>query len=294
MINYLKINFMKNIKTLTCCCLVMLSTLFNSCKKDKDEALTDLVYEVAVDGNQVTFTTKTTGISNYSWDFGDGGSSTDQNPVHTYAGKGKYVPTLSATINGKVVEASTVLRIAKASPVKINDNSLADWDNVTANVITSGPKGGIFRKVKFDYDGNYIYVYFEMASAKANDDILDFYIDSDNNAATGLSSPFPDGGYDILLEGHLLTTGLDIFYHTGAQTSFTFDQQSISEAYQIGTIVETGGILKYEMRIARGKLKGLTGTGMRIGFVATKSDWSVTLGYAPDEGASSFLLDMNE
>lgn len=31
----------------------------------------------------------------YKWDFGDGGSSTDQNPVHTYEKVGEYTATLT-------------------------------------------------------------------------------------------------------------------------------------------------------------------------------------------------------
>jgi hypothetical protein len=287
---------MKNFKNNRFRLLMMITAviLLGSCKKDATPKLTDLLYDLTVDGNQVTFKTVTTGISAYRWDFGDGSSSTDGNPVHTYAGKGKYVTTLYATMNGSVTEASTVIRIAKTSPVKIDDNTLSDWDKVTTNVLTAGPQGGIFRSAKFDYDGNYIYVYAEMNSQKVNGDIFDFYIDSDNSAATGLLSAYADGGFDILLEGQLLTSGVDIFYHTGAQNSFSFAQQSISEAYRVGTITETANVLKFEMRIARGKLKGLTGTGMRIGIMATKSDWSVTLGSIPDAGASAFLLDMSE
>ncbi|WP_316817499.1 PKD domain-containing protein [Pedobacter nyackensis] len=285
-------NFKKSIFRLLMMITVVIIT--GSCKKDNTQKLTDLLYDLTVDGNEVTFKTVTTGISAYRWDFGDGSSSTEANPVHEYPGKGKYVTTLYATMNGKVVEASTVIRIAKTSPVKLDDNTLGDWDNVTANVLTAGPNGGIFRSAKFDYDGNYIYIFAEMNSKKANGDIFDFYIDADNSAATGLLSAYTDGGFDILLEGQLLTSGLDIFYHKGPQNSFTFDPQSISEAYTVGTITEAAGILKFEMRIARGKLKGLTGSGMRIGIMATKNDWSVTLGSIPDAGASAFLLDMSE
>jgi len=275
--------------------LLAISLVISSCKKDKNEILTDLLYDVSVEGNQVTFTVITGGVSNYSWDFGDGESSTEPNPVHTYPGKGKYVPTLSATVNGKQTEASTVLRISKSTPVKINDNSLADWASIT-NSIPLGTFKGVFNEVKLDYDGNYVYVYIDMTGRKANGDIFDFYIDGDNNAATGLlTGTFTKGAYDILLEGQLLTGSMDIFYHTGSdQDAFNFAPQSISEAYQVGTVTEANNSVKFEMRIARGKLKGLTGTGLRIAIQAIKNDWSVMLGSAPDDGTASYFLDMNE
>src|SRR5512136_33636 len=47
----------------------------------------------------VAFTDKSTGASprTYSWSFGDGGTSTDTNPTHTYAANGVYSVTLTVT-----------------------------------------------------------------------------------------------------------------------------------------------------------------------------------------------------
>ncbi len=288
---------MKNLKAYMFLLLIaMASSIFSSCKKDKTEIKTDLVYEIEVDGSTAIFTVKTGGVTGYKWDFGDGETSTEAKPTHTYPGKGKYVPTLTALVNGKSVEASTVLRIAKTSPVKFNDNSLDDWAAVTKDVIPLGPQKGVFNMVKLDYDGNYVYLYGEITGKRADAVIFDVYVDSDNNAATGLlTGTFTDGGYDILLEGQLLTGGLDIFYHNSTnQNAFSFAQQSIPEAYTLGTVKEEGGLVKFEVRFARGKLKGLAGSGLRIALQAIKNDWSVTLGNAPDEGTSSFFLDMGE
>ena len=47
----------------------------------------------------VQFTNQSTGdISSYSWDFGDGGASTQQNPAHTYDSAGAF--TVSLTVTG--------------------------------------------------------------------------------------------------------------------------------------------------------------------------------------------------
>jgi len=44
----------------------------------------------------VNFTNLSTGATDYLWDFGDGGTSTDVSPAHIYAGFGSYTVTLTA------------------------------------------------------------------------------------------------------------------------------------------------------------------------------------------------------
>jgi PKD repeat protein len=45
----------------------------------------------------VTFTNTSTNADSYLWEFGDGNTSTEANPVHTYAGAGVYTVRLTAT-----------------------------------------------------------------------------------------------------------------------------------------------------------------------------------------------------
>jgi len=267
---------------------------FSSCKKDSAEPQPFVFYSVSVDGATVTFTNKSEGTTSYKWDFGDGTTSTDESPVHTYPGKGKYVPTLYATTaDGVTGEASTVLHIAKTSGIKLDDNTLSDWDTVTHNVVAGA---GTFTLAKFDYNSENVYFYFEMNTKESNGEIYDFYIDADNDATTGYTTgSFTGGGYDVLLEGTMLDGWFDPFYHSGSdQNAFSFEYQSISEFYEIGTVQQTGNTLKIEGRLKRAKLKGLTGKGLKIGITATKNDWSATVGTLPPEGSDAFYLDMSE
>ncbi|MFC6102360.1 PKD domain-containing protein [Olivibacter domesticus] len=278
------------------CSIGLIIMLFQACKDDFKLPAIDVLYELEVSGNQVKFNNSTVGGSSYRWEFGDGETSIEENPTHIYPGKGKYVATLYVTAgNGEIVEGSTVIRISKSSPIKMDDNSLADWDTITANIIQPGNAGGIIEEIKLDYDGNYIYLYGSLATKVANEDIFDFYIDSDDNIATGLlTGTFTEGAYDILLEGPILSGNMDIFYHTGEQSDFSFDTQSISEAYSLGTVAENAKGVRFEMRIDRTKLKNLTGKGMRLGINVVKNDWSASIGFAPAEGDPAFYLNMED
>ncbi len=62
------------------------------------------------DGPVATFTNTSTNAISYSWDFGDGNTSTETNPIHTYANDGTYTVVLTATNNcGTVTTTQTVV-----------------------------------------------------------------------------------------------------------------------------------------------------------------------------------------
>ena len=284
---------------LTILIVALIATInFTSCKKDSAAPGPFIFYTVSVDGATVTFKNESKGASNYEWDFGDGTTSTKENPVHTYPGKGKYVPTLYATSSSGVKgEASTVLQIAKTTAIKMDDKTLSDWDTVVNNVVLAGPKSGNFIKAKYDYDGNYIYVYFEQNTTKAQGNIYDLYIDADNNITTGLiTGDIPNGAYDVLLEGTIFDGWVDPYYFIGAdQQNFgNYKYQSINEFYKMGTVEQSGSVQKFEFAISRSKIKGLTGKGLRIGVQVAANDWSAIIGYSPDLGSDPFFLDMSE
>ncbi|MHA4811441.1 PKD domain-containing protein [Flavitalea flava] len=290
--------FTPGLLILASACLLY-SCMFFSCKKTSSTPASDIFYSTTIDGYTVSFTNQTTGATSYKWDFGDGTSSAEASPVHIYPGKGKYVPTLYATNKAGLTDSgSTVIHISKASAVSLTDNTLTDWDTVTNNMIISGPGGGNFIKAKFDYNSNYLYCYFEMNATVAQGNIFDFYFDADNNTATGYNSwMFNNAGNDVVLEGSLFAGGwMNVFYFAGGsdQGSWTWNTMNITNFYQIGTIVQDGPVLKFEMSLTRAKLQGFLGTGIRIGVSSTKDDWSETIGTIPDQTTPAFSLDMSE
>lgn len=53
-------------------------------------------FSFVVDGGEVTFTNLSSNADSYSWDFGNGDSSTEESPVYTYTSSGTYTVELSA------------------------------------------------------------------------------------------------------------------------------------------------------------------------------------------------------
>ena len=73
-------------------------------------------------GDSVIFDNISSNYENFFWDFGDGNSSTDYSPVHTYLSGGSYDVTLvSSTNNGCVVDTVTSTIII-AIPSALNEN----------------------------------------------------------------------------------------------------------------------------------------------------------------------------
>ncbi|MFP5245832.1 MAG: PKD domain-containing protein [Thermoanaerobaculia bacterium] len=78
-------------------------------------------------GQAVQFTDQSTGApSGWSWDFGDGTSSNEQNPSKTYAAQGTYVVTLTAQRAG--VSSTTTRTIVVSNDVPTTPTVVAAFD----------------------------------------------------------------------------------------------------------------------------------------------------------------------
>lgn len=80
---------------------------------------------------KVQFTDKSTGTpKSWKWNFGDGTTSTLQNPTHTYSKAGTYTVTLTVTLNnGEVLKATHIITVKS---------------DLKAPTVNSNPTGGVF------------------------------------------------------------------------------------------------------------------------------------------------------
>lgn len=94
---------------------------FFSCKKESSdlEVLASFAYQAdSIDFKKVAFTNWSKNYTNLSWDFGDNsGSSTEENPVHSYTDLGEYNVTLTATwLEGGETTDSYTVKVTVSDP----------------------------------------------------------------------------------------------------------------------------------------------------------------------------------
>ncbi len=72
----------------------------------------------AIIGEVITFTNTSQNATSFAWDFGDGNSSTEENPTHSYSSTGTFTITLTA--NGEEGSRSKTKFITIVNPVFLN------------------------------------------------------------------------------------------------------------------------------------------------------------------------------
>lgn len=99
-----------------------------------DAGAPESVFDFTANDLELTFdssaSTDDVGIVSYAWDFGDGNTSTDTNPVHLFAAAGNYTVSLTVTDGDGLSDTSTqdifVGEVANEAPVAV----------ITTNLIT--------------------------------------------------------------------------------------------------------------------------------------------------------------
>jgi hypothetical protein len=263
---------------------VMMVAGLTSCKKPVPVA----DFTVTVDGLVATFTNASTDATTYVWDFGDGQTSTEASPVHTYADYGLYSVELTATGEGGEGTVTKDVELVFI-PAMTMDGDLTKWASIP--VFVSGD-GGTIKSVKLNHDAKYLYVYVEGTEALRG--FFDVYIDADNNTETGASTwIYPMGaGADYLLEGFIADVADgDLFLDDPATTDWSWIPAIAagSNFIKASTLKTVTGGKAIEFSLMR-EMATQLGTTINIGFVDVAEDWSMQGGLPVIGGETSKLL----
>ena len=165
------------------------------CKK-VDPPTADFIYDIDV--LTVTFDNLSSGADSYEWDFGDGNTSTEENPVHTYTDGGDYTVSLKATNEGGSDSFSDNFTLTK--PGAIIDGSFDDWAEYSAVYTDPDALNGTLKEFKFASDAAFLYFYVKGTSEIGP--AIQIYFNKDNDTATGWDywGGYQGPGLEYLLE----------------------------------------------------------------------------------------------
>lgn len=135
---------MKNINLKSVFSLLIVSVLMFSCGKDEPDVtppasspIASFQFEISSSNFlEVVFDNFSQNATSYTWDFGDGNSSTSENPTHTYAAGGTYTVALTAS-NGtesRTFEDDVVLEDPSAVALALHGGSTKVW-KLSRNIV---------------------------------------------------------------------------------------------------------------------------------------------------------------
>ena len=116
---------------------IVMTMLMFACKKDEAVvAAPQADFEVVGDfivGHQLQFKNSSKDATKYSWDFGDGATSSDQNPTHTYSITGYKTVTLKAINDGGESTKKRYITVVAANNTPVVGAPIAAFTVSTAN-----------------------------------------------------------------------------------------------------------------------------------------------------------------
>jgi parallel beta-helix repeat protein len=114
-------------------------------------------FNYTIDSNplHVQFNDTSNNATSWKWNFGDGTTSTKQNPTHTYSKSGQYKVTLVATLaNGETLTAAQVLTISDITPPTVTISPNGGKFNTTQTVTLNSSDDSNKLTVYYTTDGS--------------------------------------------------------------------------------------------------------------------------------------------
>ena len=285
--------------------LIAFMAIFATSCKENGAGAPKARFTYAADGLVVTFTNVSKDAESYAWDFGDGSEiSAEANPVHTYAAAGTYKVVLTATNKaGSDKMEETLNLVAKAWSIAI-DGNFADWESLPADLLAKAEVDEnatteACHVIKFISDADYLYFYMQYDGTEDEVGVLDIFINTDGDAATGMDTwLWTPSGADILFEGGTdidTETGdelwwPDYFYSIGTGWDWdTLDPAPNAEYSAIKTLAN--GDKAIEGRIMRASIPAFN--SCELGVLVQGPGWTGEKGWLPEthvvDGAAPML-----
>ncbi len=177
---------------------------FTETKQNMITVNTSPIAEFSFSGNEYTvdFTNNSANATSYQWDFGDGSTSSENNPIHTYSTAGTYTVSLTANYlncSDVVSHEVSVPMVGISYLMEVNEPILF-YPNPT--------KGEINFTVKENISGNISISIFNTMCQQVYKSVL-IGIEENKNNSIDLTG-FPKGIYFIKIESPVLKTNQKI------------------------------------------------------------------------------------
>ncbi|MGH7973181.1 MAG: PKD domain-containing protein, partial [Limisphaerales bacterium] len=91
-------------------------------------------------------------VTNWNWDFGDGATSTAQNPSHTYSASGTFSATLTEATNGLPIAGAAVSITASSLTVALTANPTSGLEPLTVSFAADGVDSGGHSITNWNWD----------------------------------------------------------------------------------------------------------------------------------------------
>jgi len=182
----------------------------------------------------ITFTDTSIGKpTSWYWSFGDGNSSTEQNPTHTYSAAGNYTVSLTASNENSTNSTFRVIDVFKTTgpfAYVTSDNNISVIDTATEKVVDIMEIGSGLTGLAVNSEGTRVYM-----TDSNNVSVIDTNISKVIATIKGLSSPYaiaiaPDG------KKAYVTNNTGAVFENGTVYVIDTDTNTVTNTVKVGSV----------------------------------------------------------
>ncbi len=199
--------------------------------------------------------TDTEGAVNYQWDFGDGNTSTEASPNHTYAAAGPYDVTLTVTDEGDLTDAVTLqvtalepvsngfaLRINAGGPEVVHDGETFSADqNFVGGKVYVNTRAQVPPLYQTERSASPPTFSYNIPVTSGQYEITLHFAEIYHGATGGGTGGNGKRIFDVTMEGNLVLNDYDINADVGSQTVVTKTFQTTVEDGMLNLVFDAAG-----------------------------------------------------